>query len=132
VSAKAGRVKTAGRFGGPSFTANVVALYLQASIMPVIIIQSICMNYKPMEVSYVEMQEIAEALKPIWDQWGAESAEEMLEILEQSYCVKFDFVSGNPGYVGDLFIVQGDALADAPPIELTRPRNGKLEIVDYA
>jgi hypothetical protein len=88
------------------------------------------MNYKPMEVSPDEMNEIAQ-IKVLWDWWGAENADEMLDVLKQSYCVKFDFVSGSPGYVGDLFIVQGDALTGAPPVSLTRDARGALHIVEY-
>jgi hypothetical protein len=36
------------------------------------------------------------------------------------YATKFKYSSGSPGYVGDLHILQGDALTDAPPIVLRR------------
>ena len=39
------------------------------------------------------------------------------------YGVKFDFVSGSPGYVGDLFILLGDALSD--PMTLIRDDDTK-------
>ncbi len=56
----------------------------------------------------------------------------MTAVLQQSYCVKFDFVSGGPGYCGDLFIIQGDALSEAPPVSLIRDdHDHKLKIVEY-
>ena len=89
------------------------------------------MNNKPNEVSFDEMREMAVALKPMWEEWGAESAEEMLDIIKDGYCVKFNFTSGGPGYVGDLFLFQGSYLGDARPIEFTRKDHATLEIVDY-
>jgi hypothetical protein len=70
-------------------------------------------------------------LGDLWEMSGTQNADDMLDVLEQSYCVKFDFVSGAPGYVGDLFIVQGDALTDAPPVSLNRDRHGKLQVIHY-
>ncbi len=53
----------------------------------------------------------------------------MMKLPEQFasrvYGVKFHFVSGGPGYVGDLFILQGDALSESAPIALIR-KEGKL------
>jgi hypothetical protein len=68
---------------------------------------------------------------PLWELWGAQNRADMLDVLQQSYCVKFDFVSGSPGYVGDLFIIQGDALTGFPPVELVRDQYGKLLRVEY-
>ncbi len=42
------------------------------------------------------------------------------------YAVHFDFVSGSPGYVGDLYLIHGDYLADVPPAALVRDDNGCL------
>jgi len=44
----------------------------------------------------------------------------------QVYAAKFNFVSGSPGYVGDLFILQGDG--DAPMV-LHRDEKGKLVVL---
>ena len=52
----------------------------------------------------------------------------MLELLNSSiYAVKFDFVSGGPGYCGDLFTLHGDALGE--PINLIRNNQGALKII---
>ncbi len=58
--------------------------------------------------------------------WGAESQTEMEEILSKSFCVRFDFHSGGPGYVGDLFILYGDALVEEPPVALVRNKDDEL------
>jgi hypothetical protein len=44
------------------------------------------------------------------------------------YAVKFDYHSRSPGYVGDYFILQGDALGEA--VELIRGKDRKLFIID--
>lgn len=56
--------------------------------------------------------------------WGLinESAEDFADSV---YGVKFNFVSGSPGYIGDLYILQGDVLTGDPPVILAR-RNGEL------
>jgi len=88
------------------------------------------MHNKPIELTVEELKEIA-SLNRLWELWGARNAEEMLEVLELSYCVKFHFVSGGPGYVGGLYIIQGDAITDAPPVSLTRDLDGKVQILEY-
>jgi hypothetical protein len=81
------------------------------------------MDNKPNALSPDEIKEIA-AMKDIRQMWGAENAAEMEEMLEATvYAVKFHFVSGSPGYVGDYFILAGDALGE--PIQLIR-KDGKL------
>jgi hypothetical protein len=82
------------------------------------------MSNKPMALTESDMKEIAH-MKWIREMWGAETFEEMLDILDtKAYAAKFDFVSGGPGYCGDYYIIQGDALGEGP-IELVR-RDGKL------
>jgi hypothetical protein len=48
------------------------------------------------------------------------------------YAVHFDFVSGSPGYVGDLYLIQGDYLADVPPAVLVRDDNGALRVHEWS
>jgi len=77
---------------------------------------------KPQELSKKEWQEIIQ-LPVIRESWGLENEtpEEFADIV---YAVKFDFASGRaPGYVGDLYILHGDALGE--PITLIR-KDGKL------
>lgn len=42
------------------------------------------------------------------------------------YAAKFNFVSGSPGYFGDLYILQGDAPTGDPPMVLRRAEDGSL------
>jgi hypothetical protein len=72
------------------------------------------MNNKPIALTSAEIKEIAE-FKAIQQLWGAENAAEMANILEHvAYAVKFHYVSGSLGYVGDYYIIQGDALGENP------------------
>jgi hypothetical protein len=76
------------------------------------------MDNKPKALTSKDIMEIA-AIEDIQQMWGAENAAEMEEILDTTvYAVKFDYHSGSPGYVGDYFILQGDAIGE--PIELIR------------
>jgi hypothetical protein len=85
------------------------------------------MNNKPMALTSKEIKEIA-AIEDIQQMWGAENAAEMEEMLDTTvYAVKFDYMSGSPGYVGDYFILQGDALGEA--LELVRNKDGAIIIV---
>ena len=86
------------------------------------------MDNKPKALSRKEIKEIA-AIEDIQQMWGAENAAEMEEMLDTTvYAVKLDYHSGSPGYVGDYFILQGDALGEA--LELVRNKEGRIEIVD--
>jgi hypothetical protein len=81
------------------------------------------MNNKPMALTSKEIKEIA-AIEVIQQSWGAENAVEMEELLDHTvYAVKFNFSPSSPGYVGDYFILAGDALGE--PYQLIR-KDGKL------
>jgi hypothetical protein len=71
---------------------------------------------KPLELSPAEWQEIVQ-IQEIRDLQGL-SDESPEEFASHVYGVKFDFVSGGPGYFGDLYILQGDALTEASPTVL--------------
>ena len=66
------------------------------------------------------------AIPEIRESWGVQEGEDFAEIVSSIYGVKFDFFSGCPGYVGELFILQGDVLTGDPPIMLTRGSGGEL------
>ena len=86
------------------------------------------MDNKPTALTNKEIKEIA-AIEDIQQMWGAADAAEMEEMLATTvYAVKFNYHSGSPGYVGDYFILQGDALGEA--LELIRNKNGKIVIID--
>lgn len=60
------------------------------------------------------------------ESWGLSGDEAPEEFAETVYGAKFDFVSGGPGYVGDLYILLGDALGQ--PVMLIR-KDGLLVVV---
>jgi hypothetical protein len=85
------------------------------------------MDNRPKALTNKEIREIA-ALEDIQQMWGAANTDEMVNVLEESaYAVKFDFISGGPGYVGDLYVLFSDAPGE--PVRLIRV-NGKLEFFD--
>jgi len=82
------------------------------------------MNNKPTEISIHEWREIM-LLDHVNEGWGLDEQTSPEEFSSMVYGAKFHFVSGSPGYVGDLFILQGDTLE--PPIVIIR-KNGALQI----
>jgi hypothetical protein len=82
------------------------------------------MANKPIEISLPEWAEIMK-LPVIRESWGLQD-ETPEEFADMVYGVKFDFSSGAPGYVGDLYILHGDALGE--PMTLIR-RDGTLTVV---
>jgi len=64
------------------------------------------------------------SLPVIRESWGLEKNQNPLDLASLAYGARFDFVSGSPGYVGDLYLLQGDAIAE--PMVLRRGENGRL------
>jgi hypothetical protein len=83
------------------------------------------MDTKPYELTSAEWKEIM-ALPEVRDAWGIFADETPEEFAGVVYAAKFKFVSGSPGYVGDLFILQGDVLTGDPPMVLRRGDKGEL------
>lgn len=61
----------------------------------------------------------------ISESWGL-SDETPEQFAGMAYGAHFDFVSGGPGYAGDLYVIHGDAIGE--PVTLIR-RDGKLAVV---
>ena len=80
---------------------------------------------KPHELTTEEWREVI-ALPVVRECWGLDDGTTPEEFSKMAYGVRFDFVSGGPGYVGDLYILSGDAIGE--PLSLVR-RDGKLEAV---
>ena len=80
---------------------------------------------KPIELTLAEWKEISQ-LPVVREGWGLED-ETPEEFAALAYAVKFHFHSGCPGYVGDLYILQGDALTGYPPLVFTR-EGGRLAL----
>lgn len=79
---------------------------------------------KPFEISIMEWQEIMQ-VPEVRESWGILDKEPE-EFADMVYGVKFNFHSGTPGYVGELYILQGDVLTGDAPFLLIRDRNKSL------
>ena len=81
---------------------------------------------RPLPLTESEWREIIQ-LPLIRCSWGLDHDPDItLDAWREGvYVAKFDFVSGCPGYAGDLFVLMGDELM-ACPIVLIRDRSGKL------
>jgi hypothetical protein len=82
---------------------------------------------KPIEISIGEWKEIMQ-VPEVRESWGLEN-ETPEGFADMVYGVKFKFVSGSPGYIGDIFILQGDYLTGDAPFLLIR-RHGQLVLPD--
>jgi hypothetical protein len=65
-------------------------------------------------------------LPEVRESWGLEGDETPAEFSEIAYGARVDFVSGGPGYVGDLYILCGDALDE--PLTLIRKGNALIVV----
>ena len=74
---------------------------------------------KPHSPSPAEWKEIM-VVPTVRDAWGIERDTNPDEFSSLVYAVRFNFCSGSPGYVGDLFILQGDVLTGDEPMVLRR------------
>jgi hypothetical protein len=84
------------------------------------------MTTQPHPLTAAEWDEIG-SIEAVRQSWGVEDDENFAEFANDNiYGVKFNFHSGSPGYVGDLYILQGDVLTGDPPFVLIRDRSGKL------
>lgn len=80
---------------------------------------------KPLAISIAEWNEIMQ-IPEVRESWGIgnETAEEFADMV---YGVKFRFTSGSPGYIGDLYILQGDVLTGDAPFVIIK-RDGVLTL----
>jgi hypothetical protein len=83
---------------------------------------------KPYPLTLAEWKEIM-AIPAIRESWGLEESATPADFAAEVYAAKFNFVSGSPGYVGDLFILQGSHLTGDAPLVLRRDDNGSLIIL---
>jgi hypothetical protein len=79
----------------------------------------------PYTITEAEWREIA-AVPEVRDAWGMDEDADPLELASYIYGARFNFISGSPGYVGDIYVLQGDALSDVGPMVLRRDSNGRL------
>jgi len=69
------------------------------------------------------------AVQVIRESWGIDDDLPADDFAAQVYAAKFNFISGSPGYIGELFILQGDVLTGDPPMVLYRNRSGSLMVL---
>jgi hypothetical protein len=84
------------------------------------------MSNEPKSITQEEWHEIV-SLPQVRGACGLSDDETAEHFASRTYSAKFKFQSGGPGYSGDLYILQGDALSEDPPMVLIR-REGKLEV----
>jgi hypothetical protein len=83
--------------------------------------------HKPQEISIEEWKTIMQ-VPAIREAWGIEGTETPEEFADMVYGVKFRYSPNMaPGYMGDLYILQGDALGE--PMTVIR-KDGKLVLLD--
>jgi hypothetical protein len=87
------------------------------------------MDNRPKAISDAEWQEIV-SLNAVREAWGLDDDPDPDEFASRVYGARFNFVSGGPGYVGDLYLLQGDALSEAPPMVLRRDGKEKLIVCE--
>lgn len=83
----------------------------------------------PQRIKPEEWLEIT-GLREVREAWGLDEGIRPEEFAAAVYGVKFDFVSGCPGYVGDLYLLQGDAITEAGAMVLIRDAHGKLALAN--
>jgi hypothetical protein len=78
-----------------------------------------------MELTLGEKKVIA-AMGDVTEMWGAENEADFIEMFDNGciYAVKFNYQSGCPGYVGNLFVLFGDA-GWSESVKIIR-RDGKM------
>jgi hypothetical protein len=77
----------------------------------------------PYKLTEAEWKELG-SVPVIRESWGLEDGQDPLDLASLAYGAKFDFVSGSPGYVGDLYILGGDSISE--PMVLRRDKDGTL------
>jgi hypothetical protein len=84
-------------------------------------------DMNPYPLSQEDWKQII-TIPAIREAWGLEDDVTASDFAESVYGVKFKFFSGSPGYVGDLYILQGETLTGDPPMVLRRADDGTLVV----
>jgi hypothetical protein len=83
------------------------------------------LDNNPKELTNKEWKEIVN-LQAVRDAWGLDDDQDAIEFASMVYAAKFNYVSAGPGYVGDLYVLQGDALTEVSPMVLRRDKDDHL------
>jgi hypothetical protein len=72
-------------------------------------------NPNPYKLTDAEWRELG-SLPVIRESWGLEEEQDPLDLASLAYGARFDFVSGSPGYVGNLYFLSRGCFggADGP------------------
>lgn len=82
----------------------------------------------PHSLSASEWQELM-AMPEVQESWGLEVGATLGNFATTVYAVRFNFVSDMmPGYVGDLYVLHGNALTGDAPFVFRRDENGKMVV----
>jgi len=82
-------------------------------------------NTKPKEITEKEWEEIV-ALDVVRESWGLEQEDTAKEFSERVFGARFDFVSGSPGYCGDMFVLYGDTIDEPMTLYRYEPKGQLL------
>lgn len=85
------------------------------------------MDNRPHALTQEEWKEIV-GVQAVRDAWGLDDDTDPLEFASVVYGARFNFVQGGPGYVGDLYVLQGDAISETKPMTLKRDGRGTLMV----
>ena len=77
----------------------------------------------PKQLTKAEWRELG-SLTVVRESWGLETDQDPLDLASLAYGAKFDFVSGSPGYIGEIYILVGDSLDE--PMAFQRDKSGGL------
>lgn len=88
------------------------------------------LDLNPHKITEDEWKEIV-MLPAVREAWGLDDDADSEDFASRVYGARFDFVSGGPGYAGDLFMLQGDALSEARPMLLRRDQKGHLMVCEF-
>jgi len=102
-----------------------LAKYTEGGTINVKVPKSHFMDNNPHPITAAEWQEIID-VPAVREAWGLEDDADPAEFASNVYGAKFNFTSAGPGYVGDLYILQGDAITEVRPMILRRDRTGRL------
>ena len=87
-------------------------------------------SHQPHALSPQDWEEVA-AVISVREAWGLSDDESGEHLASVCYGAKFDFVTGGPGWAGDLFVIHDDAFG-GPPFVLRKEPHGRMERVTYS
>ncbi len=86
-------------------------------------------NPHPNQISPAEWEELA-SVRDVRENFGLSGPEAAADLASAAYGARFDFITGGPGYAGDLFVIMGDGLS-APPMVFIRRDSALTLIHEY-